>query len=226
MPGAAVWPVLLVSVVLHAVYKLSLAQAYRSAEFSSTYPFARGLVPLFAAGLSYAWLGQSVSAAEIAAIAAIVAGVIGLAWQRASLGLASLLPAALAGLTVAAYSIVDAWGIRLSGNWASFTAWLVVVDSLVFLVAARLVQGPSLWTDCARAPGRIVIASVLGLAAFTVFLWALSWNSAASVIAFRECSVLFGTAIGVFVLKERLTIVKAACVTLIAAGLFAIAIVK
>ena len=36
----------------------------------------------------------------------------------------------------------------------------------------------------------IAIVSLLGLTSFTVFLWALSSNSAASVIAFRECSTI------------------------------------
>jgi hypothetical protein len=45
VPSASVWPILLLSLALHAGYKVSLAQAYNSAEFSKAYPVARGLVP-------------------------------------------------------------------------------------------------------------------------------------------------------------------------------------
>jgi drug/metabolite transporter (DMT)-like permease len=72
----------------------------------------------------------------------------------------------------------------------------------------------------------IAIASLLGLTAFTLFLWMLSSNSAACVIAFRESSVLFGTIIGLAALKEVISLRKLLCVSLIAAGLIAIALLK
>jgi multidrug transporter EmrE-like cation transporter len=52
-PSNDVWPILLLSLVLHAAYKVSLALAYDKSELSRAYPLARGLVPLFATGLSY-----------------------------------------------------------------------------------------------------------------------------------------------------------------------------
>jgi drug/metabolite transporter (DMT)-like permease len=224
-PVPSVWPIITISVCLHGAYKLSLSQAYSSADFSNAYPMARGFVPLFAAILSYFWLGQAPSVGQSAAIISISCGVLGLATQR-SFRAKFILAAAAAGLTVAAYSIVDAWGIRASGNWESFTVWLVISDSAAFLAVARIIQGPTLWTECAQSAKPIAIASLLGLTAFTVFLWALSSNSPASVIAFRECSLLFGTIIGLTALKEVISLRKLLCVSLIAAGLIAIALQK
>ncbi|WP_157450262.1 hypothetical protein [Bradyrhizobium sp. ARR65] len=50
---------------------------------------------------------------------------------------------------------------------------------------------------------------VLGVASFTVFVWALSFNPVANITAFRECSVLFSTLIGVTVLREPFVIQEA-----------------
>src|ERR1700738_4668943 len=63
-PTGEVWLILLLSVALHAGYKISLARAYAGGEFSRAYPLARGLVPIFAAPLSYIWLGQLPTAAQ------------------------------------------------------------------------------------------------------------------------------------------------------------------
>jgi drug/metabolite transporter (DMT)-like permease len=106
MPSGSLWLILLLSVVLHCAYKLSLTRAYASADFSNAYPLARGLVPLFAASLSYIWLDQLPGPGQCWAIIAIVCGVIGLVVEQAASSLQPrlLLAALCAGLMVAAYS--------------------------------------------------------------------------------------------------------------------------
>jgi drug/metabolite transporter (DMT)-like permease len=228
LPPGSVWLILLLSVALHAAYKISLARAYASADFSKAYPLARGLVPLFAAALSYLWLNQLPGVGQSAGIVAIVCGAVGLVVDRVSfqLQVRSLLAALGASLMVAGYSVVDAWGAHSSVGWASFTAWLIVIDSVAFLLIARLIQGPTLWSECVRAKTETLIAGMLGVTAFAVFIWALSHNPVANVTAFRECSVLFGALIGMTLLKERFTLQKLCCVSLITAGLVLIAVLK
>jgi drug/metabolite transporter (DMT)-like permease len=226
MPSGSVWLILVLSVALHAAYKVSLARTYSSADFTRAYPLARGLVPLFAAGLSYIWLNQLPSAGQFVGIVAIICGAVGLVVDRVSLAqqLRFLLAALGASLMVAGYSVIDAWGARTGAGWQSFTTWLIVIDSLTFLWVARLIQGPSLWSECVRAKAQILIAGILGVVAFAIFLWALSYNPVANVTAFRECSVLFGAVIGMTLLRERFTPKKLFCTSLIAAGLILIVI--
>jgi multidrug transporter EmrE-like cation transporter len=83
-PSIEVWPVLLLSLGLHAAYKVSLALAYERSELSRAYPLARGMVPLFATVLSYLLLSQLPEPMQLAGIAVIVCGVIGLStpWER------------------------------------------------------------------------------------------------------------------------------------------------
>jgi drug/metabolite transporter (DMT)-like permease len=59
-----------------------------------------------------------------------------------------------------------------------------------------------------------------------VFLWALSRNPIANVVAFRECSVLFATLIGVPFLGEPATRRRLVCAASIAVGLMLIAALK
>ncbi len=226
MPGPDVFLILALSVALHAGYKVGLARAYAHGEFSRAYPLARGFVPLFTAPIAYVGLHQLPSMGQFVGILAIVCGVCGLIIERRLVQLRLLLAAVTAGLMVAAYAVVDAWGTRAGSGWGSFTAWLIVIDSVGFLAVARWLEGPAIWSKMAWARARTLIAGVLGLASFTVFVWALSFNPVANVTAFRECSVLFSTLIGVTVLGEPLSLKKLVSVALISVGLIAIAALK
>jgi drug/metabolite transporter (DMT)-like permease len=226
VPSIEVWPILLLSLVLHAAYKVSLALAYERSELSRAYPLARGLVPLFATGLSYLLLSQLPKPMQLAGIAVIVCGAVGLSIEpkRSSLHVRTLLAAA--SVMVAGYSVVDALGTRGASGWSSFTAWLIVLDSLSFFAVARAVRGPRIWAEVRGAKGTTIVAGILGVSSFAILLWALSRNPVASVVAFRECSVLFAALIGVLILKERISPKNLLSIALVAIGLIVVATSK
>jgi drug/metabolite transporter (DMT)-like permease len=225
VPPLSLWPVLCLSLALHAAYKTNLALAYEHGDLSRVYPLARGLVPLFAAPLSYVALQQLPTPGQMLGILVVSAGVLGLALEHGGSAIKRrlLLGALGAGCMVAGYSVVDAYGTRTEAGWKSFTAWLIVLDSLAFLGTARLIRGPRLWSEFRVDTRRTFIAGGLGVCSFAVFLWALSRQPAAVVVAFRECSVLFAMLIGWFVLKERVTGWRLAAVGSIAVGLMLVA---
>ncbi len=224
-PSREVWPILLLSLFLHAAYKVSLALAYEGSELSKAYPLARGLVPLFAAPMSYLFLQQLPKPMQLAGITVTVCGAIGLALEpgRSSFHVRTLFAAAGASTMVAAYSVVDALGTRGASGWSSFTAWLIVIDSLSFFTVARSIRGPLIWAEVRGAIWTTLAAGVLGVSSFAVLLWALSRNPVASVVAFRECSVLFATLIAVLMLKEDLSCWKSVSISLVAIGLIIVA---
>jgi drug/metabolite transporter (DMT)-like permease len=227
VPPLSVWPVLAVSLALHSGYKASLARAYQQGDLSKAYPLARGIVPLFAASLSYVLLQQAPSAGQFIGIVIVSAGVLALATERVGASIdGRLVIAALgASLMVAGYSVVDGYGTRIT-DWASFTAWLIVLDSTLFLGIARLLRGPRLWPQMARNKGSNLAAGILGLCSFTVFVWALSRNPVAIIVAFRECSVIFATIIGASILRERISPRRLSAIGAVAGGLFLIATLR
>ncbi|MGJ4928591.1 EamA family transporter [Bradyrhizobium sp. HKCCYLS2038] len=228
VPSALTWPLILASLVLHAAYKVSLTVTYGSAEFGRSYPIARGSVPLFAAMFAYVVLHQQPDAGQLVGIAIICLGIFGLARDRihGRIDRRALGAAIVAAAMVAGYSVVDAAGTRQAEGWASFTAWIVVLDSLVFFLVATARQGAAILSDIRAGFIPVLIAGVLGLTSFAVFLWALSRNPIANVVAFRECSVLFASLIGVLFLGERATIRRLCNAALVAVGLVWIAAVK
>lgn len=225
LPPPGIWPVLGVSVLLHNAYKGGLAQVYRHGDLSQAYPIARGLSPLFATLIALVLLGEIPGAWQIAGIGLISAGLIAMSLETKGRApsLRLLLFAALTGLMVAAYSVVDAYGSRTCGDWLSFTAWLMALDGATFVAVTSALRGPALWRTLSGEWQRTLISGLLGVAAFAVFLWALSRGPVGSVSALRETSVLFASLIGVVVLKESWSLPRLAGALLIMLGIIVFA---
>lgn len=205
-PPAAVWPVFVVSVALHSGYRASLARAYAYGELGHAYALARGMTPLFATVIGIWLLQQTPSPTALVGIGLIGAGVVTLASQRvAGLHGRFLVSVVLVGLTVAGYAAVDAYAIRLTGDWLGFTAWLIVLDSGGFLLLMYAIRRQRLWLDLGRIRGRGLVAGVIGMVSFCVFMWALGRAPVGLVSSLRETSILFAALIGLVVYRERPT---------------------
>jgi len=224
LPPAMLWPVLAASVALHVGYKLCLARAYANGELGEAFPLARGMVPLFATTLALATLGQVPSLGQSLGIGLVSTGLLLVMLERQREPNWRLWSAAAgAGLAVAGYSVLDAYGIRLFGTWLGFTAWLIVLDTVVFLGLSRLQRGPKLWRDLKATRWRVLASGTLGLASFCVFLWALSRGPVGVVSALRETSMLFAIALGVLLHRETLSLPRFLGALLMVLGVVAIA---
>lgn len=225
-PPAAIWPVLAISACIHIGYKLFLAKAYAYGDLGEAFPLARGFVPLSATAIAFFTLEQIPSFEQRFGIALISAGllVLALAHLHRSPSPMLLIVTAGAGLTVAAYSVLDSYGTQLSGNWLSFTAWLIVLDNATFVLLSRVLRGQTLWRALSDMKGRIFLSGTLGVASFAVFLWALSRHAVGPVSALRETSVLFAIAIGVIIHREPISLRRLTAGALIVIGIFLIAL--
>ena len=224
VPTAGAALVIGVSIVLHGGYKLALAELYSRADLSQGYPLARGLTPIAAAALGLIFLGEVPSAWRLAGILAISAGIAGLLFERGARPQSahSFAAAAVVGVTVAAYSVLDAYGVRINGDWLSFTAWLVACDSVAF-VSYALFTRPAAAASAWRAePARTLISGLLGTASFGVFMWALGRAQVGPVTALRETSIVFAALIGAYFLNEKAGVARYASAALVLAGTVAI----
>ena len=214
------------SVLLHGGYKLALAQLYRRADLGQAYPLARGLIPVIAAALAFIALGELPAPLVLAGIGLICTGIASLAFERRTITVPVLGMAAAAGLAVAAYSVVDAYGIRISGDWFSFTVWLVAFDSTAFVVYTLVTRREAALRTWRSGWGRVLVSGGLGVGAFGVFMWALGRAPVGSVTALRETSVLFAAIIGAVALRERTTWKRYAAAIAVTAGVGVIALAR
>jgi drug/metabolite transporter (DMT)-like permease len=228
MPTPEIWLVLAASVALHVGYKLCVASAYGRADLGEAFPMARGAVPLFATVIAFLTLGQVPSLGQCIGIALISASLIVLSFERvyASFNAALLAAIAGAGLAVAAYSVLDSYGARQAETWVGFTAWLIVLDNVTFLLVGRLIRGPALWAKMFSMSGRIVASGFLGLISFGVFMWALSRNPVGAVSALRETSIFFAILIGVVLHQEKLSASRIGASVVIVTGIVTMAVFR
>lgn len=228
MPSASVWLVIAISTLLHVGYKFALARAYMLGELGYAYPLGRGFVPIVSTAIAFVLLGERPQLGQVAGISVVCAGLVMLAAAsiRGHFDRRLLLPAFATGLCVASYSVLDAYGTRLSGHWLSYTAWLIIVDSLSFTVLISWMKGAPFWRALPRDGVRSLVSGVFGLLSFLVLLWALSRSPVGAVSALRECSVLFAAVIGMTLHGERKSTTKIAAAALIATGLIVTAAVR
>jgi drug/metabolite transporter (DMT)-like permease len=225
LPHGLVWLVLAGSVLLHNFYKIGLARLYVAGDLGQSFPLARGMSPLAATLLAAIFLGEVPSPAHLADIITICLGLLLLALEKVGRpALRVIALAGLVGLSVAAYSVVDGYGVRLSGDWWGFTVWLMVLDGGAFVLLSRRLVGDGLWVTLYRQRSRVLLSGALGVISFCVFLWALGRAPVGMVTALREVSVLFASLIGIVFLHERFSILRLAGAALVSIGVGSLAL--
>ena len=223
---AAAWAVIAGSVLLHAGYKIALARLYLLADLGQAYPLARGLTPIFAAALAFALLSEVPGTAVLAGLALISTGIVLLAFEKrdSRISFAAAIAALVTSGTVAAYSVVDAYGVRLTGDWFSFTVWLVAADSALFVSYSLITRGAPVLLAWRSGWQRVLLSGGLGVTSFSVFMWALGKAPVGPVSALRETSILFAAIIGVLVLRETPSRIRIAAAAAVMCGVGAIAL--
>jgi len=202
-PAQASWPWLVSSALVHILYFAFLAGAYRWGDLSYAYPVMRGGGPMIVALVGALALGEVLPLPETIGVLLICAGVLAFATGRHD-PRATAFALGNAGV-IAAYTLIDAQGARLSGAPVSYALWFFALNGLVILlygVARRGAAVPAYWRANWR---RAVFGGSFAVAAYGIALWAMTRAPVALVAVLRETAVIFGAVIAHFVLKEKLT---------------------
>lgn len=216
-PSGELWYWLTASGVLHAVYQLTLIRAYDGEDFSVAYPIARGVVPLATAVLGILFLGDRLSVIAIGGIVLISFGLAYIAAQRRP-AYAGAAAAVIAGLLTTAYTLLDAFAVRLSPAVWTFVVWFFVFDGIIMMTIVAAMRRVSL-QDAIRQelrPG--LLAGFSSLITYSTALVALRLIPAGSTAAIRETSIVFGALIAAACFEEKLNNRRKLGVALVAAG--------
>jgi drug/metabolite transporter (DMT)-like permease len=205
LPAASSWPYIAASGVIHIFYFVLIGAAYRSGDMSHAYPLMRGAPPLLVALASGPIIGERLTMGEWSGILLICAGILGLLLVTPAGGSTARTSrfALMNAVTVAAYTLVDGTGVRMSGHPASYTMWMFALTAPPILVWAVARRGEAAQRHLRARWHLMLIGGACTLAAYALVLWAMTRAPIAMVAALRESAILFGTAISVFFLKER-----------------------
>lgn len=199
------------AVVIHFIYKLTMALAYEKAAYTVVYPVVRGTGPLVTVIAASAIFGEHFTVVQWMGVACLSGGILLLALRnlseetidRAALK-AGLAWAVLGGVTVAIYTTWDAYGIRSSLNPFTFLAWFFFVTALDFPIIAAVRYrrmsakpdlGPLLWRGFAGA--------FIAWFSFGGVMLATRLDKVGEAAVLRETSTVFAALIGWFILGEK-----------------------
>ena len=218
MPAKASWGYAALSAVLHVGYNLFLVRTYRHGDLGQTYPISRGSSPLLVSLGAAAFAHELPDAIAVAGVLLVSAGIISLAFQGRSIGRDSLLYALGTGCFIAAYSVTDGIGVRLSGTPVGYTVWMCLLWGIL---APPVYVALRDWRSLVRGSRETWVAAgggIVSLIAYGIIIFAMSLGPMGPISALRETSVVFAALIGRFFLHERLTVYRIVACIVVALG--------
>lgn len=208
------------SMLLHGLYVVLLAAAYSAGDLSQVYPIMRGTSPLLVPLAGVLLLDERLSPFGWAGVGLIVAGIVlisGIRLERRSgNSLKAPLLALAVGLCIAGYIVIDKIALDYD------------VPAVVLNEASNIGNALALsWAACKSGAIRteirinwkvIALGGVLAPAGYLLFLFALSLAPVAQLAPMREIGTVFGTVMGIFLLREAQGRRRLVCSMLITAG--------
>jgi drug/metabolite transporter (DMT)-like permease len=214
----ASWPYLGVSLFLQIGYCLFLERAYREGELSQAYPIIRGTSPLLVALGAAIVVGERLTVLTTAGVSIVSVGIVALACERTRPTAKLTLAAVATGAFIAAFTVTDGVGARISGHPLSYASWLFFLQGVAMPCVYAVLRGK--FIVIARDPESLkaVAGGILSMLAYGAIIVALTLSPMGQVSALREVSIVFAAIIGVVFLKEALTLRRAGATLMIAIG--------
>ena len=221
LPGRTAVVLALLSAVIHVGYELALMNSYRLGAFNQVYPIARGTSPLVVAVGAYFLANEHLGVVPLAGVALLAFGLMSLTLSAGTLNrteLPAIAVAALTGLTIASYTVVDGLGVRAAHDPYAYAGLMFALQGPEFPLAALFRRPVASWRDL-NVLVRGLLAGALSVLAYGIVLGAQARAPLAEVAAIRETSVIFAALIGMVFLKEHFGGRRIAAAVVIAAGI-------
>ena len=218
-------PYIFVSAIFLSGYQWCLLSAYRLEDYTKVYPIARGTAPIFIVILSLLLFDVSISKFELIGILVISFGIIILGFRNMKTfnNYSAIVYALSTGLFISCYSITDGYGGRVSASPLNYTAWLMILNAIIFSILLRIMNKPGVVKKVLSEGKKIFfIGGTLSYTVYATIVWAFTQAPVPLVAALRETSIIFALLIGFFVLKEKFTLFKIAAVLTIFFGVILI----
>ena len=204
LPDIKVIPFIIASTLIHWGYYYGLTTAYKFGDLSLIYPIARGISPVIVTFFAFFWIDERLSWVEMSGVLLISSGILFLGLRSLSneKSITALVFALTTGMLIAAYSVTDGFGVRLTENPLSYIVWLFIAEGfVVFYIFGRfrLRLLKSSLSEILLG----FFAGVVSTVAYGLALYAKSLAPLGIVTALRETSVIIATLIGVFWFKEK-----------------------
>lgn len=210
-PARASLPYVLASGLLHTGYNIFLARSYRDGDLSLVYPIARGAAPLITLLTTWLVASEQINAITAIAIGILVSGIWLVAVGKSKslkLDRISLFFALGTSCFIAAYTVVDGLGGRISGAASGYTAMVFILDAVFMFGAGIFMRGPGILKSVAPFWKSGILGALLSASAYWIVIWAMTLAPIAAVAALRETSILFVILMSAKYLKEQMSWIR------------------
>ena len=224
-PARASLPYALVSGLLHTGYNIFLARSYRDGDLSLVYPIARGTAPLMTLLATWFVAHEEINPFTAIAIGILVSGIWLVAVGKSKslkLDKISLFFALGTSCFIAAYTVVDGLGGRISGAASGYTAIVFILDAVFMFGAGLYMRGPGILMKVAPFWKSGIVGALLSASAYWIVIWAMTQAPIAAVAALRETSILFVILMSAKFLKEYMSWTRIAGGVLVVLGAVAL----
>lgn len=201
------------SIVLHSIYGIVLSKAYEKSDFSLAYPIARGLGPLIVVAVGIIWLNEPATILSVIGSLLIFAGIYILySGLHIRTGLQSLRAALqspypiIVGVCIASYTLFDK--LALSVIPPIPLNIIENIGQVVVLWALQVRTIPGVAERWKKEWGKMAVAGGLAGLAYILVLIVLTEIPVSFVAPVRESSIVIGSLLGIFILKEKLSFHK------------------
>lgn len=205
LPAIEAWPYIGISACLQTAYLILLTTSYKFGDFSQVYPLARGLAVLLIAVVAVTFLAESLSPMQLVGVAVVAGSLLALALLGKGSSRLGVMFAVLTGICIAAYSLVDGTGVRVSGSPMAYISWLFFLQGFMIpVVCYKLAPSKIQFGRAVREHWKLgALGGLLSMLAYGIVVWAQSMAPLALVSALRESSVLLAGIIGTVFFKEK-----------------------
>jgi drug/metabolite transporter (DMT)-like permease len=219
------YPFILLSMLLHGLYVILLAATYTVGDLSQVYPIMRGTSPLLVPLVAVLFLEEKLTYFGWIGVVLIVIGIVCLSDIKVKgndlKSLKAPMLALAVGICIASYITVDKISLTYVSpvvlNEASNIGNLIALTWATF--ASKSLQREI------RTNWRIILlGGLIAPGGYLLFLYALSLAPVSQLAPMREIGTVFGTILGVVILREKQGVRRILTSMLITAGVITLGI--
>lgn len=203
------------SVIFHNLYKYFLLNLYKTEKFSDSYLALKGINFLLLIILSFLLFKESISFLQIICITFIYLGLMFLYESRNVFKIKSI----LAGTSMAAYTLLDVYVIRVSGDFFNIIFLIIFYDNLLTIIYFIFFKKEHLNQLIFNFKFNLLCAPIFAISSFLIYMYVMASQNIAFTVILRETSIVFSICYGVIYMREKLNITKLIAFILIICGI-------
>ncbi|GAB4416143.1 MAG: hypothetical protein OHK0056_24220 [Bacteriovoracaceae bacterium] len=212
--------------LVHAIYFVTLANAYKFADLSFVYPYARGVGTIVATTGGILLLGDRPSVIGIWGICLTLLGTLieplgKLKNKGKAESLKGIAYTLLTGVMIGSYLVLDTKGIRTVENSYEYVAIMFFYSSL--MMAPMLLKGDRLKQELQHSRHLPFVGCAFMAGAYAIILLAMQTTEVSYTVSARASGIILSGFYGKFVFKEVVGKLRISAIVLILIGVVCLA---